>query len=160
MSLTTTPLCPRCHQPVAEEEEPFLCEGCLATHHHRCWLQGGGCSALASAPPPAPAAERPHQVRVRRRSWQTQEEAERRSQLVRRLGGQAQEQEAEEGQQETAFVRGNWHAQRGERRHCINCRAEFTVTKVSEYRCPRCLQRGWWVIGAIFLAVVLWKLIF
>lgn len=136
MSLTTAPLCPRCHQPVGEEEESSLCEGCLATHHQRCWLQGGGCSALASAPAPAPAAERPHQVRVRRRSWQTEEEAERRAQLVRRLGGQTEEPVAgasparPEPQQETAFVRGNWHARTGERRHCVNCRAEFTVTKV------------------------------
>ena len=144
-----------------------MCEGCLATHHRRCWLQGGGCSALASASAPAPAAERPHQVRVRRRSWQTQEEAERRAQLVRRLGSQAPEPAAEEAraalqepQQETAFVRGNWHARAGEQRHCVNCRAQFTVTKVGEYRCPRCLQRGWWFVGAVFLAIVLWKLIF
>ena len=119
---------------------------------------------MVSAAAPAPAAERPHQVRVRRRRWQTQEEAERRSQLVRRLGGAAEE--AAEGSAdeapapETAFVRGNWHARAGERRHCVNCRAEFTVTKVGEYRCPRCLQRGWWFVGAIFLAIVLWKLIF
>ncbi|HBP16523.1 MAG TPA: hypothetical protein DEA08_01855 [Planctomycetes bacterium] len=87
---------------------------------------------------------------------------------MRGLGGQSEAAgvdpapaaQPQETQPETAFVRGNWHARAGERRHCVNCRAEFTVTKVGEYRCPRCLQRGWWFVGAIFLAVVLWKLIF
>jgi hypothetical protein len=160
-TLIPSPTCPRCTRSVFEGDEQVVCEGCLATHHTRCWHQGEGCSALRAPVSEPPPELRPPKIRVKRQTWEAGAAgvavAERRRALVTSLGVH---EEPAEAVPETAFQPPALLPHRGEERKCDKCMERFVVSDPLERRCKRCVYGTYWKIGLMFAVIVIWKLIF
>lgn len=138
-----------------ESAEQVVCEGCLATHHTRCWHQGAGCSALRPPAGDSPPEKRPPKVRVKRQNWEAEGAVDRRRSLVTSLGkgGLPHDDEPETEFQTPASL-----PEMGEERRCDKCTEQFVISDRLEKRCKRCVYGTYWKIGLLFAVIVVWKL--